>query len=74
MLRKHSISIRGHKTSYSLEDDFYAELVRIAAETDTSLATMITKIDSKRAADVNLSSALRLHVLHDLKSSGAIKA
>ena len=34
MLTKHSISIRGHKTSYSLEDEFYTELKRIAKQQD----------------------------------------
>ncbi|MCP4072866.1 MAG: ribbon-helix-helix domain-containing protein [Hyphomicrobiales bacterium] len=69
MLRKHSISIRGHKTSYSLEDEFYVELTRIANQNNIPLSRMITRIDSIRKPGINLSSALRLYVLNDLKSS-----
>jgi len=71
MLRKHSISIRGHKTSYSLEDEFYRELVAIAIKAELPVAALITQIDQQRAPGVNLSSALRLHVLEALKSAGS---
>lgn len=69
MLTKHSISIRGHKTSYSLEDEFYQELKRIAKEQDTPLARLITKLDSGRQQGTNLSSTLRLFVLREVKGS-----
>ncbi len=69
MLTKHSISIRGHKTSYSLEDEFYQELKRIAKEQDVPLARLITKLDSKRQHGTNLSSALRLFVLREVKGN-----
>ena len=72
MLRKHSISIHGHKTSYSLEDEFHLELTRIADQNNIPLSRMITRIDSIRKPGINLSSALRLHVLNDLKSSRAV--
>lgn len=65
MLRKRSVTIAGHRTSISLEDEFWAELVRIAGERNTSLNGLISKIDEARAT--NLSSAIRLHVLEDLK-------
>ncbi|MCF6320706.1 MAG: ribbon-helix-helix domain-containing protein [Rhizobiaceae bacterium] len=68
MLVKHSISIRGHKTSYSLEDEFYQELRKIAQRENVALARLITAIDSKRPQDTNLSSALRLYVLRHVKS------
>ena len=65
MLRKRSVTIAGHRTSISLEDEFWSELVRIAAERKTSLNSLISDIDDGRAT--NLSSAIRLHVLADLK-------
>lgn len=68
MLRKHSIAIRGHKTSYSIEDEFYVELSRIAKQKDVPLARLITNIDSNRPTTTNLSSSLRLYVLQALKS------
>ena len=62
---KRSVTLHGHRTSVSLEDEFWVELVRIAAERKISLNGLISKIDDGRAT--NLSSAIRLHVLEDLK-------
>ena len=67
MLRKRSVTITGHRTSISLEDEFWSELVRIAAENRASLNSLIAAIDEARAT--NLSSAIRLHVLADLKGA-----
>ncbi len=67
-LKKHSISIRGHRTSFSLEDEFWIPLQEIASERQISVARLITQIDAKRDADQNLSSALRVFVLNQIKS------
>lgn len=74
-IAKRSITIRGHRTSISLEDAFWHELRQIAAETAQSLTALITEIDEKRGGD-NLSSALRLAVLAHLqrKAAAAITA
>lgn len=60
---KRSVSIRGHRTSYSLEQPFHDELVRIAAERAVPLARLVSEIDEARPRETNLSSALRLYVL-----------
>jgi predicted DNA-binding ribbon-helix-helix protein len=65
MLRKRSVTIAGHRTSISLEDEFWAELIRIAEDGNISINRLISKIDETRIT--NLSSAIRLHVLDDLK-------
>ncbi|HHV67468.1 ribbon-helix-helix domain-containing protein [Brucella intermedia] len=67
-LRKHSVSIRGHATSYTLEDPFYELIEEIAGTRGMSVASLIAEIDSRRDRSINLSSALRLHVLDWLKS------
>ncbi len=67
MIRKRSVSIRGHRTSFSLEQPFFDEIVRIAATRGTTLAALVAEIDATRARDTNLSSALRIHVLDWLK-------
>ncbi len=67
-LRKHSVSIRGHATSYTLEDPFFELIEEIAATRELSVAALIAEIDSERDRSINLSSALRLHVLDWLKS------
>jgi predicted DNA-binding ribbon-helix-helix protein len=68
-VRKRSVSIRGHRTSYSLEQPFYDDLLAIAAELKTPLAALIAEIDAARPRDTNLSSALRLFVLEEAKRS-----
>ena len=64
---KRSVSIRGHRTSYSLEQPFHEELARIAAGRGIALAALVGEIDRTRPREANLSSALRLHVLDCLK-------
>ena len=73
MIRKRSISLNGHPTSVSLEDEYWAELKRMAAESGLSLAAKVESIDDGRDA-LNLSSALRLAVLADLKRRIAVQA
>lgn len=68
-MKKHSVTIKGHRTSYSLESVFQSELETIAARDNVSLARLITKIDTSRKEGENLSSALRVFVFTDLKSS-----
>jgi predicted DNA-binding ribbon-helix-helix protein len=60
---KRSIVIDGHKTSVSLEDAFWTDLKRIAHSQQATLSELIAKIDSTREQN-NLSSAIRLFVLH----------
>lgn len=69
MIRKHSVTIRGHRTSFSLEDEFWDALRTIAAERKIPLAALITEIDENRQPENNLSSAARLHVLEWMKTS-----
>ncbi|WP_165218777.1 ribbon-helix-helix domain-containing protein [Affinirhizobium pseudoryzae] len=67
MIRKHSTTLHGHRTSFSLEDAFWDELKTIASARRLSIAALIAEIDDARPADSNLSSALRLYVLAWLK-------
>ena len=66
-MKKRSITIEGHRTSYSLEDAFQDELQKIADREQIPLARLIARIDRERATGTNLSSALRIHVLEDLR-------
>jgi predicted DNA-binding ribbon-helix-helix protein len=61
-LVKHSLVIAGHRTSISLEDEFWHALRAIAEEHNQSLAHLISTVDMQRM-DQNLSSALRVFVL-----------
>ena len=62
---KRSVMIDGHRTSLSLEPEFWDELKRLAAARSLSLAALITSIDRSRGRD-NLSSAARVYVLSTL--------
>jgi predicted DNA-binding ribbon-helix-helix protein len=59
---KRSIVLAGHKTSVSLEDQFWGALKEIAEARKTTLSDLVTRIDSDRKHN-NLSSAIRLFVL-----------
>jgi predicted DNA-binding ribbon-helix-helix protein len=59
---KRSIVIEGHKTSVSLEDEFWESFKEIAEERGMTVTAMIGAIDDDRK-HANLSSAIRLFVL-----------
>lgn len=63
LVRKRSVTIRGHHTSFSLEDPFYAIITSIADDRKITLARLIAEIDEGRDRNSNLSSALRIYVL-----------
>ncbi len=66
-VKKRSVSIRGHQTSYSLEQPFFDIIVAMAKARSLSLASMIASVDETRPRDTNLSSALRLAALEWVK-------
>jgi len=61
-LRKRSVTIAGHRTSISLEPEFWAALERAAGLRGWPLARLIGEIDRARAGR-GLSSALRVFLL-----------
>jgi len=69
---KRSIAIAGHRTSISLEEPFWEELRRIALARGIALQRLVAEVDAGRAGE-NLSSALRVHVLEDLRATREAK-
>ncbi len=67
---KRSIVIAGHKTSVSLEDAFWKGLKDIAGDRDITLSDLVAEIDLERRQG-NLSSAIRLFVLHHYQTHRA---
>ena len=65
-MKKRSITIAGHRTSITLEDEFWTALKDIAEARGTSLNKLIAEIDQSRGG-ANLSSAIRVHVLQHIK-------
>ncbi len=61
LVEKRSVTIAGHRTSISLEAEFWEGLRALAAARGLSVAALVAEIDEARVG--NLSSALRLAVL-----------
>ena len=62
-MKKLSVSLSGHQTSISLEDEFITALNEIAQKLKKPVAKIIDEIDEKRAIGTNLSSAVRIYIL-----------
>ena len=60
---KHSLTLRGHRTSVSLESDFWDAFREIAALRDIPLNALAIEIDEARQDDIGLASAIRVFVL-----------
>jgi predicted DNA-binding ribbon-helix-helix protein len=66
--QKHSLTLNGHRTSVSLEPEFWKEFIQIAQEENLAINALASKIDEQRGADIGLASAMRLYILAHLKS------
>jgi predicted DNA-binding ribbon-helix-helix protein len=66
--RKHSLTLRGHRTSVSLEDAFWVEIRRLAEAEGRSVNEVIAEIDAARGVTSGLASAIRVHVLERVKA------
>ena len=62
---KHSLTIAGHRTSLSLEPEFWTVLQEAAARRNLTIAGLVSEIDRDRAGR-NLSSAIRVWILNKL--------
>jgi predicted DNA-binding ribbon-helix-helix protein len=60
---KRSLTIRGHRTSVSLEAEFWDALRAIAAARGLSVNALAAEIDAVRGPETGLASAIRVHVL-----------
>lgn len=62
--RKHSLTLRGHRTSVSLEDAFWHAFREIATGDDRPINDLAAEIDAARNPEVGLASAIRVFVLN----------
>lgn len=65
---KHSVTLRGHRTSISLEAAFWDEFRKIAARRDLPINALVAEIDEAREMDTGLASAIRVYILSDLRA------
>ncbi len=62
---KHSLTLSGHRTSVSLEDIFWREFRRIAADKSIPINALAAEIDANRDPEVGLASSIRVYVLRE---------
>ncbi|MQQ07300.1 aryl-sulfate sulfotransferase [Epibacterium sp. SM1979] len=72
--KKHSLTLRGHRTSVSLEDEFWDAFRQIARLEGRALNELAAEIDETRGTDCGLASAIRLYVLRHLQARAASNA
>ena len=65
-MHKISVSLSGHQTSISLEQEFFDVLQKLAHEKNVSVASIIKTIDEQRLKNSNLSSEIRIWILKQL--------
>lgn len=63
---KHSLTLKGHRTSVSLEIEFWREFRRIAAQRGQPINALAAQIDSTRDPEVGLASSIRVFILNEL--------
>lgn len=64
---KHSLTLRGHRTSVSLEAEFWAAFREIAAAEGRPLNVLAAEIDAARDPARGLASAIRVFVLERVR-------
>jgi predicted DNA-binding ribbon-helix-helix protein len=65
-IMKRSIILHGHKTSVSLENEFWEGLNELAAQHRMNVSNLVRHIDDARKSG-NLSSAIRVYVLRQFR-------
>ncbi|WP_425045515.1 ribbon-helix-helix domain-containing protein [Primorskyibacter sp. S87] len=61
---KRSLTLKGHRTSVSLEDEFWQAFREIASAKDLPINVLAAEIDVSRDPDTGLASAIRVFVLN----------
>ncbi len=60
---KRSLTLRGHRTSVTLETAFWQALKTLAQSEGRSVNTLAADIDAARDPETGLASAIRVHLL-----------
>ena len=61
--KKRSLTLRGHRTSVSLEDRYWTAFRHIAADEILAINALAAKVDDERPFEEGLASAIRDYVL-----------
>jgi predicted DNA-binding ribbon-helix-helix protein len=66
---KHSLTLHGHRTSISMEPDFWDAFRAIALERGRTLNALAAEIDDAREGNAGLASAIRVFVLNHYRAA-----
>lgn len=66
--KKHSLTLKGHRTSVSLEDEFWDAFREIAAANGQPINVLAAEIDAARGLETGLASAIRLFILRHYRT------
>lgn len=64
---KHSVTLRGHRTSISLEEEFWHAYRDIARDRGQTINALTVEIDEAREPGTGLASAIRVFVLRHFR-------
>jgi len=70
--KKHSVIINGHRTSVTLENEFWEALKEISKIKKQSINNLMAEIDKKQLP--NLSSAARIFILNFYKDKNPLSS
>lgn len=65
---KRSLTLRGHRTSVTLETAFWRALQALAQSEGRSVNALAAEIDAARDPETGLASAIRVHLLAAARS------
>ncbi len=66
--QKHSLTLSGHRTSVSLEPEFWRAFLDIAKREGKTINGLAGEIDDARGTESGLATAIRLYVLNFYQS------
>ena len=68
---KRSLTLAGHRTSVSLEDEFWVAFREIALAREVPVNTLAAEIDAARDTETGLATAIRLFVLRHYRAAAS---
>lgn len=71
--QKRSLTLKGHRTSVSLEDAFWNAFKDLARSKNRPINDLAAEIDALRGSDCGLASAIRLYVFEHTRASSPPK-
>jgi predicted DNA-binding ribbon-helix-helix protein len=67
--QKRSLTLKGHRTSVTLEDAFWQALRDIASEKGMAINALAAEIDAARDLEIGLASAIRVYILRHYRDT-----